>query len=324
MKKIFVATIVLAMLVIAFTVTAFATVPEGFIEGEEVFEIDKVQYDAFDEMLYDDNNTTYTGVGGVDGINLVTNAHDGWYLEVTKKLKGDIEVAYKIGPKYYVVAFKIEGIGKYYIGEGRGANGVVHVRVSEFVPSTILVSIDPMAYFLYGFGNTGRFDYIIEIGEVIPIDWDEIYGSYFSDGLRSDYYGLTEDKVLGWWTGGAYPEYFVGARPEITADEVFFSAFFLEHGLNVITLTPEIKVEEPIDWKAKITDALDDAIGDGIITDIIYFVGNRSYIDLEIDGETYVFDGGNSKQADKSCIIDGVKYTIVITPNPWKYSVVKA
>ncbi|MDR0318721.1 MAG: hypothetical protein LBI09_01650, partial [Nitrososphaerota archaeon] len=122
-----------------------------------------------------------------------------------------------------------------------------YVRVIPTVE--IIVSIDPMAVFVGGWsGNTGRFDYNAEFGAVIPIDWDAVYASYsFFGGVpRSDlqdvYLGLTDDKVVGWWTGGAAPQYFEGARPEITAEEGLLDTFFLNSaGLNIIALTPVFK-----------------------------------------------------------------------------------
>ncbi|MDR0493791.1 MAG: hypothetical protein LBH74_09180, partial [Nitrososphaerota archaeon] len=112
-----------------------------------------------------------------------------------------------------------------------------------------IVSIDPMAVFAGGwFSNTGRFDYTVEFGDVIPIDWDAVYASYsFSGGKpRSDlqdvYLGLTNDKVAGWWTGGVAPQYFEGARPEIRAGEGLLDSFFLNNaGLNIIALSPVLK-----------------------------------------------------------------------------------
>jgi hypothetical protein len=113
-----------------------------------------------------------------------------------------------------------------------------------------VVSVDPMAVFVGDWsGNTGRFDYAVEFGSVIPIDWDAVYGSYsFFDGKpRSDlqdvYLGLTDAKVAGWWTGGVSPQYFEGARPEITANEDILDTFFKnDAGLNIIALTPVFKV----------------------------------------------------------------------------------
>ncbi|MCL1873728.1 MAG: hypothetical protein FWF85_06390 [Clostridiales bacterium] len=130
MKKIVVATIVLAMLVIAFSITAFATAPGGLVE-----KITEVEYKNYPFSKESANNKTVMNVGGVTGINLVCSNNDGWYLDVTDpELKGDIEVAYKIGSQYYIVVFKISGGGKYYIGDGKGANGINHAKVGEFVP----------------------------------------------------------------------------------------------------------------------------------------------------------------------------------------------
>ena len=150
------------------------------------------------------------------------------------------------------------GHGDFNIGQLENYYKAYYVDPGYILHNTPVVSIDPMAYFIYSetwTGNTGRFDFDIEFGEVIPIDWDEIYASYsFFDGdprnyLQESYFGLTNDKVSGWWTGGVDPQYYEGARPNsIIAYEGSFDTFFFNNsGLNVIALWPVIIETPPVD-----------------------------------------------------------------------------
>jgi len=166
-----------------------------------------------------------------------------------------------------------DGCYVFFIPKAQNNKNINMVFVGEFIlkpPVELNVtigSIDPMAYFIYDVswtGNTGRFDFDIEFGQVIPIDWDVVYNSYsyFEGELRADlqeaYLGLTEDKVLGWWTGGVSPTYFAGAKPVITAEEGYLDTFFKNNSdLNIIALWPELKpadpIEDPIEVEINVT-----------------------------------------------------------------------
>jgi hypothetical protein len=130
MKKTQLLTLVLAM-VLAFSITAFAATPQGFVAGN-VTKIDKKSFDSFVETKITPNNSTtnfssYTVVAD----NKVMNS---WYVNVTDpELKGTLIVAYKISSEYFLKSFRINGTGKYWIGDSRGSNGVNMVKIGKFI-----------------------------------------------------------------------------------------------------------------------------------------------------------------------------------------------
>lgn len=122
-------------LVFAFVVPTLATESDGFIFGE-VTEINENDYARFASTKESENNETIKNVGDVLGIDFICNNKDGWYLTVyDNDLIGSIPVAYKISNKYFIVTFEINGIGDYYVGDGRGSNGINHAKVGKFVDS---------------------------------------------------------------------------------------------------------------------------------------------------------------------------------------------
>jgi len=180
MKKILVATIVLAMLVIAFTVTAFAAAPDGFINGNSTT-ISKVEYDSFVTTKESANNKNVFEVGGVAGINLICSNSDSWYLEVIDdELAGEIEVAYKIGDCYSIVTFNIAGGGNYYIGDGKGKEGTNHAKVGVFCEDTepVVVNIGFIGYYYNGENVLSTSFYWQELNEGDMIDWDAVDAAY--------------------------------------------------------------------------------------------------------------------------------------------------
>ena len=86
------------------------------------------------------------------------------------------------------------------------------------------------------------------------------------------------------------------------------------------------KTKTPAEWIADITGAINDAIADtngGNIVSLVRWVegANKSYIQLVIDGVTYVFIGGNGANSDKILEIDGRIYTITIQANGARFTV---
>jgi hypothetical protein len=75
-------------------------------------------------------------------------------------------------------------------------------------------------------------------------------------------------------------------------------------------------------WVSKIEAALAALVGSGSILDVVEtYPGNNTVINLEIDGVTYEFIGGNQAHADKFCTIECVSYQINIFGNPREYRV---
>jgi|GEM_PF-3729430 len=120
-------------LIFSLALTALASVPNNnfnFRDGTRET-ITKAQYDALNGKLPANNKTTALETG----INFVASNKDGWYVQVADgALKGEITVAYKIGPNYFSVLFWLDGKGaaNYYVGAGSGNQGVNHVKVGAF------------------------------------------------------------------------------------------------------------------------------------------------------------------------------------------------
>jgi len=117
-------------LVIPAAAAVASTAPAAdFINGT-VVTTDKNGYKNFDGKEITANNSTFvfdkfTFVAD----NKVLNA---WYIDVTDDISGTLEVAYKIGSAYYIVTFDINGPGKYWIADSKGANGANSVKIGAF------------------------------------------------------------------------------------------------------------------------------------------------------------------------------------------------
>jgi len=126
MKKLLSFALILAL---AFTITVPSMASTQFTFGE-VTTVNKNVFDGFAATKLPANNTkTDLGYG-----TFIADNKSGWYLSVTETdVKGTLQVAYKIGSDYYIVAFNIDGPGNYWVGDGSGKNGVNMVRIGEFV-----------------------------------------------------------------------------------------------------------------------------------------------------------------------------------------------
>jgi hypothetical protein len=94
--------------------------------------------------------------------------------------------------------------------------------------------------------------------------------------------------------------------------------------VTIEVVEPEPEVKTPAEWRADITNAINDAIaaqGVNNIADLVVVTNNRSSITLTIDGEVYVFTGGAGINADKSLTIDDVTYIITIQANGARFTV---
>ena len=130
MRKTFFTVLFVFAVVLAVALPVF--VYSNFIYGD-VSRENKAFYDAFAGIRVSANNNR---VEVSRGIILVSDSKKGWYLSVyDDDLVGLIEVAYKIGNNYFSVIFDILGIGKYFIGDGSGKNGVNQCKVGRFISS---------------------------------------------------------------------------------------------------------------------------------------------------------------------------------------------
>ena len=102
----------------------------GFKEGY-TSEISKQDYDAIngEEFASNNNSVKVEGLGIFYSDNRILNA---WYLDVTEAAEGTINIAYKIGSKYYNVKFTINGPGMYRVGDSRGSNRIHSVKIGAF------------------------------------------------------------------------------------------------------------------------------------------------------------------------------------------------
>jgi len=102
----------------------------GFKEGY-TSEISKQDYDAINDEEFASNNNSVKveGLGIFYSDNKILNA---WYLDVTEAAEGTINIAYKIGSKYYNVKFTINGPGMYRVGDSRGSNRIHSVKIGAF------------------------------------------------------------------------------------------------------------------------------------------------------------------------------------------------
>ena len=102
----------------------------GFSEGSAL-EITERDYDAIDvkEFALNDSSIQVEGLGIFYSDNSTLNS---WYLDVTEDVEGTINIAYKIGSKYFNAKFAINGPGLYRVGDGRGSNRVHSVKIGAF------------------------------------------------------------------------------------------------------------------------------------------------------------------------------------------------
>jgi len=201
MKKLLSFAIILAL---AFTITVPLSAAPQFTFGG-VTAVNKNGFDAFAATKLPANNSkTDLGYG-----TFVADNKAGWYLSVTEPAtKGTLEVAYKIGSDYYIVAFKIDGPGNYWVGDGSGKNGVNMVKIGEFKfapqhPATFTMMdlsniIDWFGinnthpdwyskYIFWDFNDSGE----IDIYDIVYVA-QRINGSYGYSGVqRAAIYGYT-------------------------------------------------------------------------------------------------------------------------------------
>jgi len=165
-------------------------------------QVDKKAWDNFPEAKQSANNNE-VGVG--NGITLVSNSKTGWNLVVDEGVEGDITVAYKIGPDYFVKTFAIKGANSYFIGDGSGKNGINQVKLGQ--PVLVEKPVDPpvevnlgfIGYYMYE-GNvlstSIHWQHLEKEGDMI--DWnavDAAYADWVSQG------GLKPDRSA-WLTSG--------------------------------------------------------------------------------------------------------------------------
>ena len=148
MKKLL--TLVLALVVVfGFSSTVFATTKTV---GDFV-EVNKTVFDSFATYKLPSNNST---TKLEDNVTFVASNKDGWYINVTaEEVAGTIEVAYKIGSKYFIVTHEINGIGQYWVGDGSGNQGVTQVKVGYFIETED--ETWEFARFEYVYGDPGLY-----------------------------------------------------------------------------------------------------------------------------------------------------------------------
>jgi len=124
-----IATLLAFIMILGLGTTAFAM---PLVAAETSTPITSEQFENFGFTLHTSNNTT---VPLRDGMTLVADnrIHDSWYIHVTDDLMGEIEIAYRIGSRFFTRTITIDGSGRYIIGDSRGSNGLTGVRVGEFV-----------------------------------------------------------------------------------------------------------------------------------------------------------------------------------------------
>ena len=246
MKKLFSLAFVFAMV--------FALVIPAVSAGAEPVEIDKKAFDAFPAQKHTANNK-HTGLGDFE---LVSDSKAGWRLFCNNPdLVGTIDVAYKIGPRYFIVTFDVNGEGEFYIGDGSGKNGVNMVKVGKFVSPAL--PEDPLSVdvgFIGLYANPDQ-NYTTSIhwehlknGVQELVDWDAVYEAYASDPYLVVGW-FDESRVLSWQSSGAKPKYFEGARPKISISdfsddmlESYYECYYLEPVLSEVPPTPN-KPEKP-------------------------------------------------------------------------------
>lgn len=105
--------------------------PTGFIAGT-VAGTNKSGYDSFVGTEITANNSIVDF--GCFSLVADNNTLNAWYVNVIDDINivGTLEVAYKIGSKYYIVTFDIDGPGKYWIADSKGNNGANSVKVGEY------------------------------------------------------------------------------------------------------------------------------------------------------------------------------------------------
>jgi len=103
--------------------------PSGFIAGK-VVAINKNAYDSFKGKEITANNSSVA----FDKFSFIADNKtlNAWYINVTDSIRGELEVAYKIGSQYYIVTFDINGAGKYFIADSRGSDGASMAKIGEF------------------------------------------------------------------------------------------------------------------------------------------------------------------------------------------------
>jgi len=169
--------------------------------------ITKKQYDEFPAVKESANNNI---VSVADGIDFVASNKDGWYLDVTKDLSGSISVAYKIGNEYFLVAFDIDGAGKYVVGDGSGKNGVNHAKIGAFEVADdtepVVVNLGFLGWYLdpAGIPRQTSFYWQRLEKEGDMIDWEAVDAAYAG---WVDKGGLEPDRTL-WKSSGFAPLFF--------------------------------------------------------------------------------------------------------------------
>jgi len=120
----------LLALIFVFGLTVTTMGSPGFKSGH-VTEITKSNYDAASAKEFAANNSSVEipglGIFYSDNKNLNT-----WYLDVTENVEGTIDIAYRIGSKYFNSKFTITGPGLYSVGDSKGSNGINAVKIGSF------------------------------------------------------------------------------------------------------------------------------------------------------------------------------------------------
>jgi len=84
---------------------------------------------AIREFSSNNSSVRVEGLGVFFSDNKTLNT---WYHNVTDYVKGSIDIAYKIGSRYFVVEFEIYGPGRYRVGDSKGSNSINMVKIGVF------------------------------------------------------------------------------------------------------------------------------------------------------------------------------------------------
>jgi hypothetical protein len=127
---------------------------------------------------------------------------------------------------------------------------------------------------------------------------------------------------------GATVEYVVEVDTAVAGEQTFdievwtrknnvnYADLLGEGTITIDVVQPEPIGRTPAEWRDAITDVISQTLnGANIQTIVVQTSNGGTQIILEIDGEPHYFTSNGNTNSDKSCVIDGVTYTINIQGN---------
>ena len=226
MKKI--SSFMLAFVIISFVIISFVIIfglstpaagSPGFFEGY-VSEISEGEYNSINIKEYsgNDNSIEVKGVGVFYFDNAYLNT---WYLDVTEDIEGIIDIAYRIGLKYYNVRYTLNGPGMYRVGDSgtvkavkigtleKKTSAITYEVADGWNPSLLEYTYNHQAYAFIFFVNKLRDGVVVSTNKHVEhfrvphgfviIEYDEGYNVRFKwENHMMKSVTITEEKSREW------------------------------------------------------------------------------------------------------------------------------